>query len=78
MAKHVALTDTAIRTSDVMVNKTIKLRPALIDWFRAEAQRNHTTVSQEMRRQLELAYKYRESIADAESAPVRFVKDIRR
>lgn len=71
-------TDTKIRGTDTMVNKTVKLRPRLIDWFREQAVRNHTTVSHEIRRWLELAYKYRESISEAENAPVRFVKRVGR
>lgn len=68
------LTDSDIRSRDVMVNKTVKLRPKLIDWFRSEAVRNHTNVSHEIRRWLELAFKYRDAIAAAEAAPVSFVK----
>lgn len=71
------MNDTDIRTTDIMVNKSVKLRPKLIDWFREEAVRNHSTVSAEIRRWLELAYKYRKAIAEAENAPVRFVKDNR-
>lgn len=71
-----AITDTAIRSSNIMVNKNVKLRPAMIDWFREEAVRNQTTVSQEIRRWLELAYKYRKSIQDAENAPARFVREV--
>lgn len=72
------ITDTAIRSSNVMVNKSVKLRPAMIDWFRNEAASNQTTVSQEIRRWLELAYKYRKSIQDAENAPARFVREVSR
>lgn len=70
--------DNDIRTQDIMVNKSVKLRPRLIDWFRQEAVRNHTNVSTEIRRWLELAYKYREAIAAVEAVPVRFVKDVSR
>lgn len=75
---RVVITDTAIRSSNVMVNKSVKLRPAMIDWFRNEAASNQTTVSQEIRRWLELAYKYRKSIQDAENAPARFVREVSR
>lgn len=78
MTEKTGLTDTQIRTTDIMVNKNIKLRPKMIDWFRAEAVRNQTTVSHEIRRWLELAYKYRKSIQDAENAPARFVREVSR
>lgn len=61
-----------------MVNKTIKIRPTLIDWFREEALTNQTNVSQEIRRWIELAYKYRQSIIEAENATPRFVREVRR
>lgn len=72
------MNDIDIRGSNAMVNKTVKIRPRLLDWLREEAVRNHTNVSHEIRRQLELAYKYRKSINDAENAPVRFVKEVSR
>jgi hypothetical protein len=70
-------TDTKIRSTNILTNKTVKLRPLMIDWLRAEAARNHSTVSAEIRHWLELAYKYRRAITEAENAPVSFVKDRR-
>lgn len=70
--------DVPVRSQNVMVNKNVKLRPRMIEWFRAEALRNHTNESHEIRRWLELAFKYRQSITDAENATPRFVREIRR
>ena len=78
MTRNSVITDTAIRSANVMVNKTIKIRPLVLDWFRTEAARNQTNVSQEIRRWLELAYKYRDAIREAENATPRFVREVRR
>lgn len=57
-----------------MRNVTVKIDDSLRTWLLAEAARHQCSLATALRRQLYLAWKYREAIADAERAPARFTR----
>jgi hypothetical protein len=53
----------------------IRLDGPLEAWLAAEGVKSGTRLSEQARRWLNMAYKYRHAIYEAENAPVRFVRD---
>lgn len=48
------------------------------DWLHLEAAKRQVSLAEATREQLRLARKYQQAIREAESAPARFVRDLRR